>query len=47
MVPKKKPTPKPKAPPGPKPETLKINGNWEDAVKRSFAKRKPKGGWPK
>jgi hypothetical protein len=28
----------------PKPETLKINGNWVDAVKRSFQKKKPKGG---
>jgi hypothetical protein len=33
--------------PGPKPETLKIDGNWQDAVRRSFQVKKPKGGWPK
>jgi hypothetical protein len=32
---------------GPKEERLKINGNWTDAVKLSFTKKKPKGGWPK
>ncbi|MDB5355309.1 MAG: hypothetical protein JWN24_1762 [Phycisphaerales bacterium] len=44
----KKPIPKPAKPkPGPKPDTLKIEGNWEDAVKKSFAKKKPPEGWPK
>jgi len=38
---------KPKATPGPKPETLKIKGNWQKAIKRSLAKRKPPEGWPK
>jgi hypothetical protein len=33
--------------PGPKPETLKIKGNWRDAVKRSLVKKKPTEGWPK
>jgi hypothetical protein len=33
--------------PGPKPEVIKIEGDWEQAVKKSFAKKKPKGGWPK
>lgn len=43
-MPKKKPaTPKP----GPKPEVLKLEGNWQDAVKKSLAKKKPPGGWPK
>jgi hypothetical protein len=38
--------PKPK-PTKPKPVTLKIDGNWEDAVKKSLQKKKPAGGWPK
>ena len=42
----KKPT-KRKAKPGPKADILKIDGNWEDAVAKSFAKKKPAGGWPK
>jgi len=33
--------------PGPKPELLKIKGNWEKAVTKSFKKKKPPGGWPK
>jgi len=33
--------------PGPKPDVLKIKGNWRDAVKKSLAKKKPAGGWPK
>ena len=33
--------------PGPKPSVLKIDGNWQDAVKKSLAKKKPPGGWPK
>jgi hypothetical protein len=33
--------------PGPKPEVLKINQNWKKAIKGSFAKKKPSGGWPK
>jgi hypothetical protein len=32
---------------GPKPQMLKIEGNWEDAVTKSFRKKKPLGGWPK
>jgi len=32
---------------GPKPDVYKIDGNWEDAVKKSFQKKKPAGGWPK
>ena len=33
--------------PGPKPETLKLEGNWERAVKKSLSKKKPANGWPK
>ena len=34
--------------PGPKPELYKIEGmSWQDAVKKSFTKKKPAGGWPK
>jgi len=32
---------------GPKPDLLKIDGNWEAAVKKSLAKKKPVTGWPK
>lgn len=32
---------------GPKPEMLKIEGRWQDAVKKSLAKKKPPAGWPK
>jgi len=32
---------------GPKPDVLKVEGNWKDAVKKSLAKKKPPGGWPK
>jgi hypothetical protein len=33
--------------PGPKPDTLKIKGNWKDTVKKSLGKKKPASGWPK
>ena len=39
--------PSSKAKPGPKPDVLKINGNWEDVVKKSLGKKKPATGWPK
>jgi hypothetical protein len=32
---------------GPKPDLLKIDGDWKDAVKKSLAKKKPGTGWPK
>jgi hypothetical protein len=38
---------KAKPKPGPKPEVLQIDGNWKDAVRRSFQAKKPAGGWPK
>jgi hypothetical protein len=35
---------KKKKAPGPKPEVLKINGNWRDAVKKSLEVKKPTEG---
>jgi hypothetical protein len=32
---------------GPKPDTVKIDENWKEAVKKSLKKKKPKEGWPK
>jgi hypothetical protein len=32
---------------GPKPDTLKLAGDWQKAVKKSLAKKKPATGWPK
>ena len=32
--------------PGPKPDRVKIEGDWMDAIKRAFKKKRPKGGWP-
>ncbi|HEY2588210.1 MAG TPA: hypothetical protein VGI81_20875 [Tepidisphaeraceae bacterium] len=45
QIPKRQPKVKPaKA----KPDVLKIHGiGWEDAVKKSFQKKKPASGWPK
>lgn len=31
-----------KAKPGPKAEVLKIEGDWEDAMKKSLVKKKPR-----
>ena len=31
---------------GPKPETVKIDEDWEDAVKKALEKKRPKSGWP-
>jgi len=44
---KKKSRSKKRITPGPKPETLKIEGDWQDAVKKSLEKKKPAKGWPK
>jgi hypothetical protein len=45
---KKKPSPKKKPEqPGPKPELLRIDSDWQDAVKLSLGKKKPADGWPK
>jgi len=32
---------------GPKPELLKISGDWQEAVKKSFQKKKSSNGWAK
>jgi len=37
----------PASAPGPKPDMLKIRGNWKDAVRQSLQKKKPAEGWPK
>jgi hypothetical protein len=31
---------------GPKPDILKIEGDWEKSVKKAINKVKPKDGWP-
>jgi hypothetical protein len=36
-----------KSKPGPKPDTLKLAGDWKDAMKKAMGKKKPKEGWPK
>jgi hypothetical protein len=33
--------------PGPKPDVLKIEGDWKAAIKKSLQKKKPAEGWPK
>jgi hypothetical protein len=48
MIPRRvEPKTKKKQTPGPKPEIVKIEGNWHDAVKQSLQKKKPVNGWPK
>jgi hypothetical protein len=32
---------------GPEPKRLKVDGKWEDAIKKSLEKKKPPDGWPK
>lgn len=32
---------------GPKPDIVKIDGNWEDSVGKALKKKRPKEGWPK
>jgi hypothetical protein len=34
-------------PRGPKPDILVIDKNWKEAVRKSFEKKPPPGGWPK
>jgi hypothetical protein len=33
--------------PGPKPEVVKIEGDWREAIKKSLQAKKPANGWPK
>jgi hypothetical protein len=42
---KKKASPKKRT--GPKPDLLKIEMDWEKALKKSLDKKKPAEGWPK
>jgi hypothetical protein len=47
MVTQERKTAKPKVKPDPKPQYLKIEGDWRDAVKMAMQKKKPAEGWPK
>ncbi|HZP11415.1 MAG TPA: hypothetical protein VFB36_03220 [Nevskiaceae bacterium] len=38
---------KPHTKTGPKPETLKLKGNWKGLVKKALKKPRPEKGWPK
>ncbi len=38
---------KERAIPGPKPDMLKLDGDWKESVKKSLKKKKPMKGWPK
>jgi hypothetical protein len=38
---------RPSAKPGPKPQVLKLHGNWQSLIKKSLQKKKPPEGWPK
>ena len=42
LAPKKKP-----AQPGPKPDLLKLDEDWQKVIKKTLEKKKPAGGWPK
>lgn len=33
-------------PTGPKPDRVKIDMDWEDAVEKALEKKRPKEGWP-
>jgi hypothetical protein len=33
--------------PGPKPEILKLKGNWQSLMKKSVEMKEPPEGWPK
>ncbi|MGA2984279.1 MAG: hypothetical protein ABSG32_10705 [Terriglobia bacterium] len=35
------------AKPSPKPDVLKLDGNWQGLMKKSLTKKKPPEGWPK
>jgi len=37
---------KPQDKPGPKPDHLRLEGDWEEAVKKAIRKEKPAEGWP-
>ena len=33
--------------PGPKPDRVKIDEDWEKALRKALKKKRPEGGWPK
>lgn len=37
----------PKAKTGPKPEVLKLRGDWQELVGKALTKKRPKKGWQK
>jgi hypothetical protein len=37
---------KKKAKSGPKPDILKLRGDWRESMRKSLQKKKPQGGWP-
>ena len=43
---KQHPEPTQQSRPGPKPETVKVKGDWEAAVEKALNKPRPKDGWP-
>jgi hypothetical protein len=44
---KRRASKKPKAKSGPKPDVLRLTGNWQENIKKSLTKKKPATGWPK
>ena len=46
MKAKTKATKKKAAKRGPKPDVLKLEGDWRELMKQSLQKKKPKEGWP-
>jgi hypothetical protein len=34
-------------PPGPEPDRLKLEGDWEELAGKAVKKKRPKEGWPK
>jgi hypothetical protein len=42
-----RPSKKKSGTPGPKPEVLRIDDDWKDAVRQSLLKRRPPERWPK
>jgi hypothetical protein len=32
---------------GPRPDRVKLDEDWEEAVKKALKKKRPEGGWPK
>lgn len=39
--------PKDKPKPGPKPDRLKLEGDWKERVAQAVRKKRPESGWPK